>query len=111
MIDTIPDGFYLVADSENPQLEWHRAMITGVSKVTHIAPTDEEGKLVGEPVIQEGVIAVPVKAIGTCSGLTDAKFATTTEVYPDSAKVDDANCNAAQVACITSALDYVLASC
>ena len=35
---TIPDGFYLVADSENKQEEWHKEMIDAVRKVTHIAP-------------------------------------------------------------------------
>eukprot|EP00951_Prasinocladus_malaysianus_P018987 scaffold153224_cov48-Prasinocladus_malaysianus.AAC.1 len=50
----IPDGFYLVSDSTNPQTEWHSAMINGVRKVTHIAPADADGLIIGETVAQEG---------------------------------------------------------
>ena len=53
---TIPDGFYLVADSSNPQAAWHKAMIDAVSKVTHIAPPDENGQIIEEDVLQHGVI-------------------------------------------------------
>lgn len=104
----IPDGFYLVADSENPQPEFQSAMINAVSKVTHIAPSDNENKLIGVPIEQEGVINYAAKQLGLCMGLTQAKFVTTTEVYPDSPKVDDINCNLAQATVVTSGLDYVL---
>ena len=46
----IPDGFYLVADSTNPQPQWHVRMIDAVRQVTHIAPADEEGKIIDEEV-------------------------------------------------------------
>jgi len=48
--DVIPDGFYLVGDSLNPQPEWHAAMIEAVSAVTHIAPPDSNGCIIGDPV-------------------------------------------------------------
>lgn len=106
---TIPDGFYLVGDSTNLQSEWHAAMIAAVKKVTHIAPADEEGNMIGEKVVQEGVIAVPgPSALGLCSGLTNAEYATTTEVYPDSESATDKQCNEAQVACVTSGLDFLI---
>jgi len=35
--DPIPDGFYLVSDSTNPQTAWQKAMIDSVREVTHIA--------------------------------------------------------------------------
>lgn len=105
----IPDGFYLVGDSENPQHELQGHIIQAVSKVTHIAPADADGRIIGEPITQTGVINYPVKALGLCTGLTTAAFGTTTEVYPDSPKVDDENCILAQVAAVTSALDYVAA--
>jgi hypothetical protein len=41
--------------------------------------------------------------------VTDAPFTTTTEVYPDSPRATDAICNAAQVAAVRAALDFVLA--
>ena len=79
--DKIPDGFYLVSDKTNPQAEWHKAMIEAVRKVTHIAPTDSDGTIIGEEVVQEGVIAIPQpKSLGLCSGVTNAPYATTTEV-------------------------------
>ena len=104
----IPDGFYLVADTLNPQEDFQRAIISGVEKVTHIAPADESGKLIGVDLEQFGVINYEAKALGLCMGLTDAPFVTTTEVYPNSPKVDDENCILAQVAAISSALDYVI---
>jgi hypothetical protein len=107
--DTIPDGFYLVSDMTNPQEAWHKAMIDAVRKVTHIAPADEKGNIVGEKVVQEGVIAIPSHtALGGCSGVTNATYHTTTEVYPDSPKATDEQCNRAQVACITGGLDYIM---
>ena len=40
----IPDGFYLVGDSENPRSDFQKAIIDSVRKVTHIAPPDAEGE-------------------------------------------------------------------
>lgn len=104
----IPDGFYLVGDTLKPQAAFQTAVIKGVAAVTHIAPADEQGRLIGAPLEQQGVINYPTKALGLCAGVTDAIYCTTTEVYPDSPKVDDENCILAQVAAITAALDYVL---
>lgn len=83
--DPIPDGFYLVSDSTNPQTAWQKAMIDSVRKVTHIAPAEADGTMIGEKVVQDGVIAIPSpKSLGLCAGVTNAHYATTTEVYPDS---------------------------
>mmetsp|Transcript_29451 Transcript_29451/g.80924 ORF Transcript_29451/g.80924 Transcript_29451/m.80924 type:complete len:356 (-) Transcript_29451:60-1127(-) len=108
--DIIPDGFYLVSDETMPQEAWFKAMIEAVRKVTHIAPPDEDGKIIGETVSQEGVIQIPSpKSLGLCAGVTDAPYAATTEVYPDSAQATDDECNQAQVACIEGALTYLMA--
>lgn len=107
--DGIPDGFYLVDDSENLQPGFQQAIITAVSEVTHIAPADPQGNIIGSPVIAPGVIAYPVVALGLCAGISGARFTTTTEVYPDSPRATDDQCNRAQVAAIRAALDYALA--
>ena len=104
----IPDGFYLVGDTINPQGAFQTAMIKSVEQVTHIAPADEDGKLIGVDLAQFGVINYATKALGLCAGVTDAKYVTTTEVYPDSPLSDDENCIVAQVAAITGGLDYLL---
>lgn len=106
----IPDGYYLVGDTENPQPEFQAAVIRAVEQVTHIAPPDEGGCIIGEPLEQHGVINYAVAKLGLCLSISQARFSTTTEVYPDSARVDEANCNLAQVVTITSALDYALAA-
>ncbi|MCG9723114.1 M14 family metallocarboxypeptidase [Shewanella sp. Isolate7] len=103
----IPDGFYLVGDSENPNDEMQAAIIEAVAKVTHIAPADEQGRLIGEPITQFGVINYATKALGLCCGFSDARYNTTTEVYPDSPLVDDENCIQAQVMAVSSAVDYI----
>jgi len=103
----IPDGFYLVGDSENPQDQFQKAIIDSVRKVTHIAQPDESGKLIGKEVTQEGVINYPVKKLNLCSGFTNAEYCSTTEVYPDSPKVNDEDCIRAQVAAIRGGLDYL----
>lgn len=105
----IPDGFYTVGDTENPQPEFQQAVIESVSKVTHIAPADEAGEIIGSAVVQHGVINYPMVKLGLCGGVTTCTFGTTTEVYPDSPKVTDEECNDAQVAAIVGGLDYVLA--
>ena len=76
---------------------------------TRIAEPDAAGCLIGEPLQQPGVIHYPKRALGLCGGFTDARFVTTTEVYPDSPTVTAAECVAAQVATIRAAVDYLLA--
>ncbi|MFT5852255.1 MAG: hypothetical protein ACI87J_002231 [Colwellia sp.] len=104
----IPDGFYLVGNSLNPQVKFQQAIIKAVNAVTHIALADENSKLIGEVLEQFGVINYAGKELGLCMGLTDATYVTTTEVYPDSPKVDDENCILAQVTAITGALDFII---
>ena len=105
----IPDGFYAVGDTENPCHDFQRAVIVAVEQVTHIAPSDKQGMIIGSAVTQQGVINYPLQQLGLCASATHAKYTTTTEVYPDSPKVDGENCILAQVAAICGALDYVSA--
>jgi hypothetical protein len=105
----IPDGFYLVDDTDNPQPMFQQAIIEAVAQVTHIAPADANGEIIGSPVVAPGVIRYPLKSLGLCAGVTNARYTTTTEVYPDSPRATPAQCNAAQVAAVRAALDFVLA--
>ena len=105
----IPDGFYTVGDSVNPQLPFQQAVIDAVAKVTHIAPADARGEIIGSAVVSPGVILYPVKSLGLCAGVTDATYVTTTEVYPDSPRTTPDECNAAQAAAVRGALDHALA--
>lgn len=106
---SIPDGFYVVGDSANPQPAFQQAIIDAVSRVTHIAPPDAQGRIIGSPVVGHGVINYPVRELGLCAGITDARYVTTTEVYPDSASATPEQCELAQVAAVRAALDFVLA--
>ncbi|MCJ1959254.1 M14 family metallopeptidase [Novosphingobium mangrovi (ex Hu et al. 2023)] len=106
--DTIPDGFYLVDDADNRQPAFCQAIIEAVEKVTHIAPADPQGNIIGSPVVQKGVIEYPQGKYGMCAAITGARFTTTTEVYPDSPSATPEECNAAQVAAVCAALDYAL---
>jgi Succinylglutamate desuccinylase / Aspartoacylase family len=105
---TVPDGFYLVGDSENPQLDFQQAVIAEVAKVTHIAPADRSGEIIGSPVVRPGVIEYSLKRLGLCAGITSASYKTTTEVYPDSPRATAEQCNAAQVAAVGAAIDFAL---
>lgn len=105
----VPDGFYVVGDAANPQLDFQRHIIAAVSAVTHIAPPDADGRIIGSELVAPGVILYPFKALGLCAGLTDAAYTTTTEVYPDSPRATPAQCVDAQVAAVRAAIDYVLA--
>jgi hypothetical protein len=107
----IPDGFYLVDDADNPQPEFQRAVIAAVEKVTHIAPADANGQIIGSPVVSPGVIEYPLKQLGLCPSITDARYKTTTEVYPDSPRTTPEQCNSAQAAAVCAAIDYALAHC
>ena len=106
---TIPDGFYLCADSGNPQPEFQQAVIAEVAKVTHIAPANPDGTIIGSPVVAPGVIEYPLVAWGLCAGITAARYRTTTEVYPDSPRATAEQCNAAQASAACAAIDYALA--
>ena len=105
----IPDGFYLVDDSEHPQPEFQQAVIAAVEQVTHIAPADERGEIIGSPMVARGVIEYALRQLGLCAGITDARYKTTTEVYPDSPRASAEQCNAAQVAAVRAAIDFALA--
>ncbi|MBW8190589.1 M14 family metallocarboxypeptidase [Neiella marina] len=105
----IPDGFYLVGDTEKPVPAFQKAIIDAVEPVTHIAPADEQGKIIGAPIEQRGVINYSKSKLGLCGGFTNAAFVTTTEVYPDSPNADDETCIQAQVAAITGGLSYLMA--
>jgi hypothetical protein len=105
----IPDGFYLVDDSEHPQPAFQQAVIAAVAKVTHIAPADEHDEIIGSSVVAPGVIEYPLTKLGLCAGITNAPYKTTTEVYPDSPRASAEQCNAAQVAAVCAAIDFALA--
>lgn len=106
---TIPDGFYLCADSEAPEPAFQQAVIEAVAKVTHIAPPDEKGEIIGSPVVAHGVIEYPCRELGLCAGMTGARYRTTTEVYPDSPRATPEQCNEAQAVAVRAALEYALA--
>ena len=103
----IPDGFYLVGDSARPEPEFQRALIDAVRRVTHIAAPDEHGNIIASHLLQPGVINYDKRSSGLCGGMTDARFVTTTEVYPDSPNVSPEECNAAQVATVNAAIEYL----
>jgi len=104
----IPDGFYLVGDSERPNKEFQTAIIKSVEKVTHIAPSDKDGKIIGGLLAQKGVINYDTKKLGLCSGFSNCQYGTTTEVYPDSTLVTGEDCIKAQVAAIVGGLNYLI---
>jgi hypothetical protein len=105
----IPDGFYLIDDSEHPQPEFQQAVLAAVANVTHIAPPDREGKIIGSPMVAPGVINYPLERLGLCASITHASYKTTTEVYPDSRRVTPEQFNATQVAAVRAAIDFALA--
>lgn len=97
-----------MGNSADPQPEWHTAMIEAVREITHIAPADSDGNIVGLLATQDGV--ANSNSSGKGKGVTNAKFATTTEVYPDSKTrpVTGEQCNRAQVAAIVGGLEYIV---
>ena len=103
----IPDGFYTVGDTEKPVPDFQAAIIKSVEKVTHIAPPDLDGNIIGETLQQRGVINYAARKLGLCMGFTDATYVTTTEVYPDSPQVDDEDCIKAQVAAVLGGLEHL----
>lgn len=92
---TIPDGFYLVGDTERPQPAFQQAILEAVAKVTHIAPANPVGY-------------TALKQHGLCAGMTDAPYRTTTEVYPDSPRTTPQVCELAQVAAVRAAIAHAL---
>ncbi|MEZ5702813.1 MAG: M14 family zinc carboxypeptidase [Burkholderiaceae bacterium] len=105
---TIPDGFYLVDDLRNPQPAFQRAILAAVEPITHIAEADDKGELIGSPMIERGVIAYDFQTLGLCAGITGARWTSTTEVYPDSARTSPEECVEAQIAAALAAMDFVL---
>ena len=104
---SIPDGFYLVDDTANPQPAFQRVIIEAVAQVTHIAPADEKNEIIGSPVVAPGVIQYAIHALGLCPSVSGARYTTTTEVYPDSPRATPAQCVAAQVSAVCAAVDFV----
>lgn len=83
-------------------------MIDAVREVTHIAPADEKNCILGKEVTLEGILHS--KTQGLCKTHADARYETTTEVYPDSANATAEICNVAQMTCVVSGLDFALAA-
>ena len=104
----IPDGFYLVDDTANPQPVFQQAIIEAVQRVTHIAPADDKQEIIGSPLVAHGVIHYAMKELRLCAGITGARYTSTTEVYPDSPRATPAQCIAAQVAAVCAAVEFVL---
>lgn len=105
----IQDGFYLVDDIDAPQPAFQRAVIDAVAAVTHIAEPDAKGQINDSPLQSPGVIEFPVSRWGLCAAITGARFATTTEVYPDSPRATPEQCNQAQVVAVRAAVAHALA--
>jgi hypothetical protein len=108
--DTVPDGFYLVDDADCPQPAFQQAVIDAVAQVTHIAPPDARGLIIGCPLQSPGVISYAVARKGLCAAITAARFSTTTEVYPDSPRTTPQQCLAAQVAAVRAAIAYAMSA-
>jgi hypothetical protein len=106
--DVIPDGFYLCGDQAAPELEFQAAIIKAVSAVTHIAPPDENGQIIGSDVVARGVILYPFREYGLGAGITNAPYRTLTEVYPDSPRTSPQECIAAQVAAVHAAIAFAM---
>lgn len=116
--ETIPDGFYLVADEKalaEDVRQFHRSVLQAVQHVTHLAPADTNGNIIDIPIAEEALILVPARDLGICGGgATPVKYVGTTEVYPDSDKLpqDPAKrselCNQAQSAAIHGAIDFLI---
>lgn len=106
----IQDGFYLVDDADRPQPEFQRAVIDAVAAITHIAEPDANGQINETPLQSPGVINYPVSQRSLCAAITEARFATTTEVYPDSPRTNPQECNQAQVVAVRAAVAYALAA-
>jgi hypothetical protein len=83
-------------------------VIDSVRSITHIAAPDHNNQIVELDVTQDGV--VNSSSVGKGKGVTgNAKYATTTEVYPDSKTIPVTadQCNRAQVAAIVGGLDFI----
>lgn len=104
----IPDGFYLSADQNRPEPMFQACIVDAVSQVTHIAPADAHGLLLGKPLVQKGVIQTLKRDMGICSGWTKARYVTTTEVYPDSPIVTPELCILAQNTALAAGFDFAL---
>ena len=105
---SIPDGFYLVDDTANPQAAFQQAIIAAVERVTHIAPADDKNEILGSPQVSRGVIHYALNALGLCAGVSGARYTSTTEVYPDSPRATPAQCIAAQVAAACAAVEFAI---
>jgi Protein of unknown function (DUF2817) len=105
---SIPDGFYAVDDASNPQPAFQRAIIAAVSQVTHIAPADAQGQIIGSKLVAPGVIEYSMQALGLCASISAAPYTCTTEVYPDSPLATPELCIAAQVAAVCAGIDFLI---
>ena len=54
------------------------------------------------------MIEYAFKELGLCAGVTNARYTTTTEVYPDSPRATPEQCIEAQVAAARAGLHYAI---
>src|SRR3546814_11247380 len=67
---TIPDGFYLCADSAQPQPAFQQAIIPAVAKLPHIPPADPDGTTLRPPLVAPGVVEHANGLPGLAPGLS-----------------------------------------
>ncbi|WP_321174125.1 M14 family metallocarboxypeptidase [Francisella sp. W12-1067] len=103
----ITDGFYLVANQNKLEKSFQEYIISAVAKVTHLAKIDEKGQISGEIAVVDGLTQCDSAGSKLCMSFTDAKYTTTTEVYPDSPKTNPDECIQAQVEAVVAALEYL----
>ncbi len=89
-------------------MDFQGAVIESVPSITHIAPPKDAGNIIDMLAARDRVILLPAKALGLCCSAMGARYATTTEVYPDSPRAMDEICIHAQVLAIVGASEYVL---
>ena len=106
----IPDGFYLVDDSEQPAAGIpagdHRG---GGEGHPHRAGRRATARSSARRWSRPASSTTRSRQLGLCAGITDARYTTTTEVYPDSPRATPEQCNDAQVAAVRAAIDFALA--
>lgn len=104
----LPDGSILIGDIDAPKLAFQAAMIRTLKCHTPLAKPDDDNKILGQPVVNEGVILYSKTALRLCTGYTPAPFKTVIKTLVDDQRLSPEVGITAQLETLTTGLKFIL---
>jgi len=103
-----PDGFYVVDDRSGRAPNSRARVIAAVARVTHIAPPDADGQIIGTAAGRARCHSVSGEASRALRQRHGRAVQDDDGGYPDSPRTSPEECNVAQATAVCAAIEFAL---